>query len=96
MYDARVPALWRKVRIYLNNLEMIQPTIFLGFSYVFSCFELYCSVILLRNKDKNQVCCATELKDSQVHVNVVEVLCSAKERYKPYSLIWSMAHWTFF
>ena len=60
MYDARVPALWRKVRIYLNNLEMIQPMIFLGFCYVFSCFELYCSVILLRNK--NQVCCARELK----------------------------------
>ena len=36
--------------------------IFLGFCYVFSCFELYCSVILLRNKDKNQVCCARELK----------------------------------
>ena len=63
MYDARVPALWRKVRIYLKDLEMIQPMIFVGFSNVFLfCFELYCSVILLRNKDKNQVCCARELK----------------------------------
>ena len=36
------------------------------------------------------------IKNSLVHVNVVEVLCSAKEGFKPYSLIWSMPHWTFF
>ena len=63
MYDARVPALWRKVRIYLNDLEVVQSIIFLGFSFVFSRFEFYCCVIiLLQCKDKNQVCCSAEKK----------------------------------
>lgn len=61
MYDARVPALWRKVRIYLNDLEVIKSMIFLRFSYMCSCFEFYyCVITLLQHKDKNQVSCAAE------------------------------------
>ena len=61
MYDARVPALWRKVRIYLKYLEVIKSMIFLGFSNMCSCFEFYyCVITLLQDKDKNQVSCAAE------------------------------------
>ena len=39
MYDARVPVLWRKVRINLNDLEVIQSIIFLGFGFGFHCLN---------------------------------------------------------